>query len=528
MIIDTRQTMPDWNAHWDVCIIGAGAAGISLALEFLSDTHLNILLLEAGGLDYDAGQQDLYRGELDSDHHAPLVRARYCGFGGSTKVWAGWCRPLDAEDFMPNPLRTGAVWPFAAAELSTYYERAATICGLNPNLLTSADGLAEQNGKPLLEDPDINHALFQIRVLDFADQYYQQLNESRHITVALNAPVLSLQPRSGQPARVDVEIGLANAEKASIKPRMVVLACGGLENPRLLLLSGHTPEQAIGNQYGNVGRYFTEHGFADPGWFIPQRSDLDLQFYFNCRIKESNADYATRPVLTLNAKARERLGLMNAALYFYPAYEAHQVFTVPAVKAALEFWEIRKNRAIPDGQYGLLLKALTAPHQLLHALWRRKFIKPPVKRWRLRMYYECRPVAENRVTLGNSKDRFGRPRLHLQWRLQDNDLESAHRFCQHIDQRLQNQEVGSLLLPPTAADWRALTECGKHPMGTTRMADNPRQGVVDSNARVFATENLYIAGSSVFPTVGYANPTLTLVALAVRLADHLKTRLKSL
>jgi choline dehydrogenase-like flavoprotein len=168
------------------------------------------------------------------------------------------------------------------------------------------------------------------------------------------------------------------------------------------------------------------------------------------------------------------------------------------------------------------------PHYILQALLRKVVIKnTSCSRWRTRFYYECVPSADNRVSLSEEKDQFGRRRSQLNWYLSDQDLDSAYRFHVHVNNVLQKTGAGRLIFFDKLSEWRNNTETGKHPSGTTRMHDDPKQGVVDKNCLVHGLENLYIAGSSVFPTAGYANPTLTIVALAVRLAEHLQRKLHS-
>jgi choline dehydrogenase-like flavoprotein len=160
---------------------------------------------------------------------------------------------------------------------------------------------------------------------------------------------------------------------------------------------------------------------------------------------------------------------------------------------------------------------------MLPVLLRKALIKgTSCRRWRTRFYYECVPSPDNRVSLGEEKDQFGRRRSQLTWHLSEQDLDSAYRFHVYLNNILQKAGAGRLLFFDELSQWRSNTETGKHPAGTTRMHDDPKQGVVDKNCRVHGLENLYITGSSIFPTVGYANPTLTIVALAVRLAKHLQ------
>ena len=298
MLIDARRQSPDWQASYDVCIIGAGASGIAMALEFINTPAASVLVLEAGGFDYDTAVQDLYEGQMEGDRHAPVVRGRYAGLGGATKVWSGWCRPLDPHDFQQKDWLPLSGWPLTAADLESYYARASLVCGLEPSHFTLADWHHAFRGKPLLATNDIIHPIFQIRRMDFAASYAQTLAEASNITVVLHAPVLRLQPRHASNYAVSVQVARPDGTTCTLSPKLTVLAAGGLENPRLLLLSGESPHRAIGNQHDLVGRYFTEHGFADPGWFVPNQPSRDMQFYFP---KTDGADrqVAVRPVLSL-------------------------------------------------------------------------------------------------------------------------------------------------------------------------------------------------------------------------------------
>ncbi len=314
-----------------------------------------------------------------------------------------------------------------------------------------------------------------------------------------------------------------------------VLAGGGIENARLLLLSGPGPNCALGNQNDCVGRYFMDHGFIDPGWFVPKESRPDLRHYFPAAHPYCPGQASVREVITLAPEVLRREKLLNGAMFFHPGYESHPVFASDAVKSALELWEIVKGKKPSElwemlkGQVGaddlwrLSRRIGSRPHHILQAILRKAMIKGNAcARWRIRFYFECLPLPENRVVLCDKRDRFNRPRARLISRLSDQDIDSARRFLKYINKMFQESGIGALTFFEEMSEWRNKTETGAHPSGTTRMHDDPRLGVVDKNCRVHGLDNLFVAGSSVLPTVGYANPTLTIVALAIRLSDHLK------
>lgn len=535
MIVDSRAHDINSEVVYDVCIIGAGAAGITTALELASDSKLNLAILEAGGQHYEHKAQSLFQGEVEGDRHPPLWRSRFSGLGGSTQVWAGWCRPLDVRDFESRDYIPNSGWPISFDELQSAYRRANEICGLGSY---DYDLEAWQNllaGEPLSSSPELMHHIFQVRKLRFNQHYYEDLFKVKNITLYLYSPVMRLHSSEDDRLVSHVEIASYKGKTAILKAKQFVLATGGVENARLLLLSGSSPESALGNQNDCVGRYFTDHGFIDSGWFVPSNDKQDLRYYFPVPHPHNMHHAFVRPVITLSPGVLEKEKLLNAAMYFYPSYESHPVFVSDAVKAALELWEIVKGKklselleisktdAAPADLWNYCKRIGSRPHYVLQALLRKAVVKDTFcNRWRLRFYYECVPSAENRVMLSEKKDQFGRSTTHLRWHLSDQDLDSAYRFHVYLNSILQKNGTGQLTFFDELSQWRTNTDTGKHPSGTTRMHDDPKMGVVDKNCQVHGLDNLFIAGSSVFPTAGYANPTLTIVALAARLAEHLK------
>jgi choline dehydrogenase-like flavoprotein len=442
---------------------------------------------------------------------------------------------LDPWDFASHDYVDNSGWPIGPDQLRSAYRRASELCGLGTHSFELGDWQHLLQGEPLPAGPDVVHRLYQIRKLRFHSHYRATLQASDNITLYLHSPVLRLHATGNNRRVGHVSIGSYRGNTTNLKAKQFVLASGGLENARLLLLSGSDPARALGNQNDCVGRYFVDHGFIDSGWFAPSLATRDMRYYFPVPHPHNPQQASMRPVITLAPEVLQREKLLNSAMFFYPAYASHPAYATDAVKAALELWEILKDKAAVE--LWQMLKTQTQhddlwrfckrmggqPGAINQAIIRKLRDKSAtVARWRLRFYYECVPEAGNRVVLGRQKDRFGRSQARLISRLSEQDLDSARRFHIHLNKLFKSTGVGQLTFYDDIAQWDARTESAKHPSGTTRMHDNPRRGVVDRNCKVHGLDNLYAAGSSVFPTVGYANPTLTIVALAVRLAEHLK------
>lgn len=504
---------------YDVCVIGGGPAGITLALE-LARRKRRVCLLEAGGEAYDARAQASFEGDVVG-RYPSLRSTRMSMLGGSSQVWAGWCRPLDDEDFRDRPWMGAPGWPLTRDELLPFYRRAHDACGLgtfeyDPGFWLQHLGMVPLPGR----NADLRHAMFHTRALHFGREYRSRLQQADEIDVLLHAPVLALRMDDDGSVRSAL-VRIRSGEEIPIRARSYVLAAGGIENARLLLLSAADPARAPGNERGFVGRFFSDHPFVNPGWLV-LREPHPLGFYFPTPIAPG-APAGVRAVLTLQRELIERRRLPASALFFHPAYEAHAAFDEPSVRAFLEWRDTLRSRAVPGTARTLLARALRGPHHVAIAALRKLLVRAGArKRWRVRMMFETASRFDNRITLDSARDALGRPRARLTWTIGEDEITGMRESFTLFDAELRRSGVGHLetTLPDREA-WRTRLEGGKHHMGTTRMHDHPDHGVVDAHCRVHGTHNLHVAGSSVFPGGGYANPTLTIVALALRLADHL-------
>jgi choline dehydrogenase-like flavoprotein len=522
MIHDAENGLVHEPPTYDLCIVGAGAAGITLALE-LEATGMRVCLLEAGGSEYEAETQRLFEGEVTGQAYPMLRDTRVGALGGSTNVWAGWCRPLEALDFEARDWCAAGGWPFGLDELRPYYARAHEICGLaafdyDPEHW--ADVLGSHRLLP--GDSIFSNEIFHVQIQNFGRRYRERLERSKAIDLVLHAPVT--RARLEDATCTAVEIRTLGGHDVAIRAERFVLAAGGVENPRLLLLSAAEPAGAPGNAGGLVGRYFTDHSYVDPGTLV-LREPESLGFYQLRPVGTGRDASSVRGVLSLRREVVERERLMNAKFFFHPRYEAHPAFASAEVKALLHLWNKFKQRNVPGAVWPYAREAVRAPHRLAVAMARKLVVKHgPARRWRMRAAFETVFRYDNRVMLSDERDRLGRRRVRIDWRLGDADVENMRRVTALFDQAVRQAGVGHLerAFPDTPAAWRQVLEAGKHHMGTTRMHAAPRHGVVDENCRVHGTSNLFVTGSSVFPSGGYANPTLTIVALAARLGDHLK------
>lgn len=522
MILDAQKGFGHEPPRYDLCIIGAGAAGITLALE-LEGTGRRVCLLEAGGSGYEPEAQHLFEGEVVGQEYPQLRDTRASALGGSTIVWAGWCRPLEPLDFEPRDWCDAGGWPFGLDELRPYYARAHELCGLAAFDYDPEHWAGVLGPERILPgDPSFSNEIFHVQIQDFGHRYRERLERSKNIDLVLHAPVTRL--RLEGPTCTEVEIRTLDGYDLAIRADRFVLAAGGVENPRLLLLSAAEPSAVPGNGGGMVGRYFADHAYVDPGTLVLDQPQA-LGFYRPQPVDPSRGASSVRGVLSLRREVVERERLMHAALFFHPRYEAHRVFATKEVKAWLQLWNKVKRRAVPGAAWPYVRQAARAPHRLAMAMARKLAVRHgPTRRWRMRAAFETNFRYDNRVMLSDERDRLGRRKVRIEWRIAEADVDNMRRVTHLFDQAVRRAGIGHLerAFPDEPAAWLEVLEAGRHHMGTTRMHVAPAHGVVDENSRVHGTSNLFVTGSSVFPSGGYANPTLTIVALAARLGDHLK------
>ncbi|HZS81782.1 MAG TPA: GMC family oxidoreductase [Stellaceae bacterium] len=519
MIVDARALPQDSTIAADIAIIGAGAAGITIARSFL-DGAVKVALIESGGLDFDAATQDLYDGDIVGHDYFPPTVTRLRYFGGSTNHWDGLCRPLDPSDFARRPDVPDSGWPFDAAHLDPYYRRAQSICQLGPYDYEAAFWRDGDVG-PLPISGGVRSAVFQNSPpTRFASVYGDELRGASNITVYLNANLLELDTVA--PCREVTGLALAclDGKRLRAKAMLYVLACGGIENPRLLLNSDRVATRGLGNDNDLVGRYFMDHPKIWKGsevLFATERPDLEFYDYHTVRGTRIQGVFV--PVTEVMLKE----GLANFAICLDHASLAD----VSASAAALRTLKRNFGHGETAGDVlRHLARAIGDVDSLVGAVYD-KATGSLRRFFSTRYWCDCPPQRDSRITLSDRRDALGQRRVRIDWRLPADFARNFQRAHALLAEALGSAGLARLHVNTAedVGDPIASVENSHHHMGTTRMHVDPRHGVVDADCRVHGIANLFIAGSSVFPTYGQANPTLTIVALALRLADHLREAL---
>lgn len=497
MLLDANDVPTGETLTADVCIAGAGAAGITLALA-LRDAGLDVILLESGGFEDDANTQALYRGSMSGIDTWQLDDHRWRLFGGSTSRWSGWCRPLQAYDFAERAHVANSGWPLELDELIPFYEKAHSRVEL-ADYLWDVEVLQTISGRPRIESPSgtLRTTIFQYSPpTRFGERYRTDLEQAENIRVYVHANVTNLSLESGLTTLRAFECTTLLGVRFGVKARAYVLAMGGIENARLLLASNTQVSEGVANSSGAVGRYFMEHPhYLGVGTLVLSRP-TDLSFY-------------ERHVVDLPFGDTTRSVRIQAMLSLTPE--------VLESEGLLDFSASLAEAAVTPGQTGPL------DTEQVRALIREREAETV---FQLNIRAEQSPRADSRLTLHPSdRDALGLPRVDLNWQVHPDDERAIRRAMELLGAGLAAAGLGRVWTSAQGDRISWTTLPGGHHMGTTRMGSDPESGVVDASCRCHDVENLYLAGSGVFVTAGAANPTLTIVALAERLAGHLAREL---
>ena len=547
-MIQDANDLPEGQALLaDICIIGAGAAGISLALRLI-DTRRDVLILESGGLRAEPATQSLYEGFVaDERLHSPPDRYRQRRFGGTTTIWGGRCMPFDPIDFEARDYMPHSGWPIGESALASYYRQANTLCEAGDYKYTIAEAF-DPPPRPMIEG--FSSANFSTDTIerfscptDFGARYGHRLRSARNVRVLLHANVAALRLDAAGQRVNGASVRTLLGRRFEVTARQYIVATGGLEVARLLLASRDVQPQGIGNDHDVLGRYYMCHlagtigalrfnrplgavwngyDIADDGVYCRRRIALTEDAQRRHRIGNFIARLH-HPRITDPAHCNAVLSLLYLAKFVIPYEYGKRLHGEERVSFARWLEHLRNVAAGPFDAAGFAWHMLK-DRKLAERKYPSVIISPKANLYSLDFHAEQQPNPSSRVKLSDTVDALGMPQLTIDWRYTPNDVATLAQAVALLAADLRRDDIGTLSYEPEnlEAEMTRYGAYGGHHIGTARMGADPRSSVVNSDCRVHGIGNLYIAGSAVFPTSSQANPTLTLVALALRLAARLE------
>lgn len=546
MLVDENSSVPG-IVEVDICIIGAGPAGITFAREY-AGSSVRVALLESGKFDFDSRAQELADGEVDSyyfDKNA-IAEGRRRQFGGTSNSWIyttapsnqrlyARCLPPEEIDLAPVEGHSESDWPLTLHELTPFLRRAQSVWNGAP-FDYDPGTWANESTQPI--GTDSHRLITRICQHGPADVFYlryrDDLLSAPNIDVYLDCTAVELAQDGSAGRARSLRVARSNGETFSVQSKVYILACGGVENVQLLLLSDLTQSGGVGNQFDNIGRYVTSHPEFRMGTVVPERREIfDEMGLYDLRWV---GQHMITAFLTLSEETKRSNALLNMSVGLLPrrrgfGTESHRAIAALAAAA--------RRREKPTETAAHLLQILRSPGGALATVsqarsryfeeWRGGWSRHDFDRAQFEVIElwaapEHSAERQNRITLVDKTDWLGRKQVKLDFGWSRDDRENISRSVDLISTELESAGLGR------ASTWAEFEGSGRvrqpglhHPMGGTRMHVDPRHGAVDENCRVHGLSNVYVAGSSVFTTgLGYANPTLTLLALTLRLADHVK------
>ena len=520
MHTDARTLDNESTIEGDICIIGAGAAGISIALEFMN-TAYKVILLEGGGFEYEERLQELYDGKITGQRYYPIKSSELHYFGGTTGHWGGMCSLFDPIAFQKRDWVDMSGWPFPQETLIPYYKRGHTVLDLD---IFEFDLAYYQKLDPTLSVLPFDDKVVWTKIWKFSPptrfgaKYKDTIVKSKNIHLYTYANVVDITANENISSVKTVTTKNYAGKTHQVSAKYFILACAGIQNPRVLLAANKQASKGLGNDNDLVGRFFMEHlDVKSAELWLTQKSDLKLYMSVPPRIQ---GEMAIMP----QKQAEDRI--LNGIVTFIPLDFAKKF------PPYIEIWssgDPRKNQKKADHDF---YYAGGNKIQRFFDYFKSEKIKNSHQSFQMALRMEQAPNPLSRVTLSREKDELGVPRAALNWAFTPLEKRSIRKIYEIIGQQAGASGIGRVKLSEELTDEKnndvpTNTSGGWHHMGTTRMSNDPKSGVIDANCQVHGIHNLFVAGGSCFPTETEINPTYTIVALSIRLADYIKEVLKS-
>jgi choline dehydrogenase-like flavoprotein len=539
VLVDARDLAPRTRVSAEVCVIGTGPAGATVAAE-LALRGVDVVVLEGGGDGYTGPHADTYRTAGGSGAHDPAEAVRQKRLGGTSLVWGGRCAPLDPLDHAPRAWAGAPGWPVPADELAAQLRRAQWHLQAGEYEYTATGAGLPRAAVPPSATLDVER-LWRWSPPTAFDGRMRTLARARNVRLLVEATVVRLERDPVGGAVTEAVVVPRPGVEITVAADTFVLAAGGLESARILLASDRQTPAGLGNEHDQVGRHYTTHPVGEVGTVVLGDRGRALGLGYR---RTRDGVYARR-MLALSPEAQERHGLGNlkAALWFAdPMDPGHRdgllstfSLTYYALHRARMGFKAAGTHARYAGTTGLgahvgnvvrdwpRVARFAASWALPRVTGGRilpSFMPLDGATCRLRFDAEQTPEPHNRVTLSRERDALGQRRLEIHYRVSDTDRDRIRRSMELIGAEFERLGLGTADMADAERIQDMPFTDGTHQMGLLRMADSPRAGVVDRDCRVHGCANLFVAGSAVFPTAGAVGPTLAIVALAVRVAQR--------
>lgn len=551
MLVDVKTVQNDTTYRADIAIVGAGPAGIVLALE-LANSGYDVALIESGYLQFSETVQKLGESSyLEPNFHAPMSVCTRRQVGGTSVIWGGRCLPHDPIDFDQREYIPYSSWSITYEDLVIYFQQACDyfFCGKSEFDINNISNIEQKSIIPGLPDEEVLTSTLERWSLptNFGKKYFNELKHSEQIKLLYGLTCTEIETNDKGDQVELLHAKTLNGKTVRVKCKKYVLAGGGLNTTRLLLASDRNHPGGIGNHSGLLGRFYMGHLSGEIAVVHFTTPPKDTVFGFD---RDLDKTYVRRR-FSFSREFLHKEKLSNTVAWLgSPKFgdPNHQNGILSTSYVALNF-PILKNyltsSAIRDSAIGEkkgiyrqhvinILKDFTSTvafipgfaygrfiaHRKIPAL----FVYSAANEYPLHYHSEQVPNPNSTVSLSDEPDELGMRKLNINLRYTQQDIDNLIRVHQFWDQHLRKHDCGYLkylTAEPEASIWEQARD-GFHQIGTTRMSAHPEDGVVDVNCKVHGINNLFIASSSVFVTSGQANPTFMIVVFALRLADKLK------
>lgn len=512
MHTDARTLEDGSLIEGDLCIVGAGAAGISLAMEWLGRKE-KVILLESGGFTYEPQMQALNRGEsLGDPYQVPLEAARLRYFGGTMGHWGGWCAPLDEIDLAKREWVPHSGWPIGREDLNPFYARSQAYVELGPFEYDAAFYEAQD---PLRQRLPFDRRQVLTKMWQFSPptrfgrKYREPITNAENVHLYTYANAVEIEANESVSQVTGIRVRTTTGSTLRVQARHYALACGSIQNARLLLCSNGQAPAGLGNDRDLVGRYFMEH-FELGGAQLILETPAALSLYQH---KFTQPRLASGE-LGLTPEMQRRHRVLNGTASFRPGSFPEEMRSFFLRFSQDNYGEVLRDDG-GESSDRRIPRSRATPASL-----------DARRDYQLHTRAEQAPNPDSRVVLSDERDMLGMLQADLDWRLTEQDKRSIRVLFEVLAREFGRTGLGRLQILDWLLEddtyWPPFLSGGFHHMGTTRMHDDPSQGVVDTNCRVYGLENLFVAGAGAFTTSGAPNPTLTVIALTLRLSDHLK------